>query len=342
MALDAPNAGSVMQPFTVAGWALDSGSTVSGTGVDTVHLWAFPTDGRSPIFLAASYGVARTDVAAILGAKYLNSGYASTITGLLEGVYQISASAHSTITNQFEQSATVLVSVSSGPAMAMDAPTAGAVPARFAISGWAVDRDSPTGTGVDAVHVWAYPSSGAPRFIGAAAYGLSRPDIGAIFGGRFTNSGWSLTGSGLPPGAWTLVASMHSTVTGTFRRSGSVTVQVPSGSIVQVDAPVAGSVTTSFSIAGWAVDLAASSGTGIGAVHIWAFPVGGGTPRFVGAVAPTQSRPDVGAVFGAQFTPAGYQLTGSLPAGLYDLAVYAQSTVTGTFDASKVIRIAVH
>ena len=50
-----------------------------------------------------------------------------------------------------------------------------------------------------------------------AAYGAGRPDVAAIFGGRFTNSGFSLTTSGgLAPGAYTLVVFVHSTASGTF------------------------------------------------------------------------------------------------------------------------------
>jgi hypothetical protein len=35
-----------------------------------------------------------------------------------------------------------------------------------------------TGTGVDVVHLWAYPvAGGAPTFIGQAVYGTPRPDV---------------------------------------------------------------------------------------------------------------------------------------------------------------------
>ena len=46
-----------------------------------------------------------------------------------------------------------------------------------------VDGAASNGTGVDAVDVWAFSAAGvAPRFLGSASYGLSRPDVGSVFG----------------------------------------------------------------------------------------------------------------------------------------------------------------
>lgn len=345
MALDAPTAGTISPPFAMAGWAIDRAQTDGSTGVDTVHFYAFPTAGGAGTFLGATYGVSRPDVAAIFGSNYQNSGFALSVSGLPAGSYLLVAYAHSSVTGQFEGSASVSVTIAAGTAMSIDAPSANAaVAARFNISGWAIDRDSTSGTGVDTVHVWAYPVSGSPRFIGAATYGGSRPDVGATFGTRFTNSGWALAARGLPAGTWTLVASLHSTTTGTFRQSAVVTVQVQSGAIVQVDIPSGPSATRPFQIVGWGVDLAALSGAGISAIHAYAFPVGGGSAIFIGAGTLGQNRSDIGAIFGSQFTPSGYQLTWptSLPAGTYDLVVYAQSAVSGTFDALKVLRLTVN
>ena len=340
--IDTPRAGALVQPFVMAGWALDLAQTGAATGVDTVHLWAVPLDGRAPVFLGASYGRPRPDVAAAFGSRYEDSGYAITVSGLPAGDYQLAAFAHSTVTGRFETSRAVVASIVRGQIIAIDHPAAGAVSARFTIEGWAADFDSPSGTGVDAVHVWAYPTAGAPRFVGAATYGLNRPDLGITFGSRFAPAGWALTGAGLPPGAWTLVAFLHSSTSGTFSQATVVPVQVPSGVRLAVETPAAGSVPTTFLVAGWALDLAATSGAGIGAIHVWAFPVGGGAPLPAGVGTLGVARPDVGGVFGAQFTPSGYQLSvSSLPAGSYDLVVYAQSQVTGTFDAAGVVRIAV-
>ena len=38
----------------------------------------------------------------------------------------------------------------------------------FSIGGWALDQSSSAGAGIEAIHVWAYPTSGAaPIFVGA-------------------------------------------------------------------------------------------------------------------------------------------------------------------------------
>ena len=73
------------------------------------------------------------------------------------------------------------------------------------VAGWAADLDSPSGTGIDAIHVWAYPHSGeAPVFLGQAAFGGKRPDVAAVYGDRFLRSGFGLTVKELPPGTYDL------------------------------------------------------------------------------------------------------------------------------------------
>jgi len=101
--------------------------------------------------------------------------------------------------------------------------------------------------------------------------------------------------------------------------------------------PVAGP----FRVAGWGLDRGAAAGSGVDAFHVWAFPVAGGAPQFVGVAAPTL-RSDVAGIFGPQFAGAGFLLTGAtLPAGTYDLAVFAHSSVTQSFNNWRVVRIAV-
>jgi hypothetical protein len=87
----------------------------------------------------------------------------------------------------------------------------------FGIGGWAVDLDAPAGTGIDAVHVWAYPVDGsAPLFVGAASYGIARPDVAAVHGTRFGESGYGLVVNGLPPATYDLAVFAWSDVVGTF------------------------------------------------------------------------------------------------------------------------------
>jgi hypothetical protein len=77
------------QPFMIGGWAADLSAT-SGTGLSGLHMWAYPIDGGSPVFLgAASYGGARPDVAAVHGDERRDSGFALIVSGLAHGTYDL-------------------------------------------------------------------------------------------------------------------------------------------------------------------------------------------------------------------------------------------------------------
>ena len=85
------------------------------------------------------------------------------------------------------------------------------------VAGWASDRNAPSGTGVDQVHLYLDGPAGAGGVgLGVASYGSSRPDGGAAFGSQFTHSGWSCAWntSGLPPGSPTLSGYARSTASG--------------------------------------------------------------------------------------------------------------------------------
>ena len=82
-------------------------------------------------------------------------------------------------------------------------------------------------SGVDTVHVWAYPTDGsAPKLVGVAEMGRSRPDVAAAFGSsKFGNSGWAVRGT-LPPGTYTLVAFSHSSVANAFNLVFTIAIRV--------------------------------------------------------------------------------------------------------------------
>ena len=112
--IDAPKAGaSVGSPFFVGGWAADLGSTVD-TGVNTVHVWAYPIDAHGnrldPIFIGpAIYGGARPDVASVYGDRFGDSGYGIIVDGLAPGTYDIAVFAYSTVVNNFTSATVVRV-----------------------------------------------------------------------------------------------------------------------------------------------------------------------------------------------------------------------------------------
>ena len=216
---------TVQQPFAIGGWALDEnafsdGSAFSDTGVDQVHVWAYPAGGAAPILIGvATYGISRPDVAAVFGVKYQLTGFRIVVSSLPSGTYTIVAFAHSRRSNTFSSAQAVSVTVREAPVLiAIDRPAAGMVQGPFfTVAGWAVDTGAGTGPGIDVVHVWAYPASGAaPVFLGQAAYGGSRPDVGAFLGSSYTNSGYGLTAN-LSPGDYTLVVFARSVATKQFK-----------------------------------------------------------------------------------------------------------------------------
>jgi hypothetical protein len=120
-----------------------------------------------------------------------------------------------------------------GPQIVIDTPSAGSQPfvlsagAPFNGAGWAADLDANWQTGVDAVHVWAYPRSGAdPIFLGQAALGGARPDVAAIYGDAFKPSGYGLTSAGLPAGDYDLAVFAWSTVLEGFAPARTVAISV--------------------------------------------------------------------------------------------------------------------
>jgi hypothetical protein len=347
--LDAPMAGAQVAsgaPFAVAGWAIDA-AAASGTGVDAIHVYAFPAGG-SPSFLGvAPYGGSRPDVAGIFGSRFEPSGFTLTAPALAPGSYQIVAYAHSAVTHGFDSWAVSAITVTaprSTPVASIDAPSPGAIVGpSFVVSGWAVDLASSAGPGVDAIHVYAFPDGGSPIFLGVAAYGFARNDVAAAFGkAAFANSGFSLQAGGLAPGRYTLVVYSRSTVSGTFTSVTQPIVARPPGEpFMSVDAPFSGmTVGSTFHVIGWAIDRDAASGPGVDAIHVWAFPSNGGSPMFVGAAGYGGPRSDVGQAFGAQFTNSAFDLAANdLPAGSYQLVVFARSTVTGTFNQAVSVPI---
>ncbi len=346
----------VRQPFLAAGWAIDQGA-VSGTGVNAVHVYAYPSDASgnpvgAPIFLgSAAYGRSRPDVGVAFGAQFTNSGYHLWASGLNSGFYSLVVYAHSTVTGDWLNSQRVIRVQPPAPAMAID--TLGqttVVQQPFRLSGWAIDRAAASGSGVNAVHVYAYPldasgnPSGTPVFLGAAGYGGSRPDVGNAFGAQFTNSAYKLTLTGLAGGYYRLVTYAHSTISGQWQ-SGHRLILVPPAAM-SVDTPRQTAVQQPFRLSGWAIDRAAAVGPGVDAVRMYAYPsdasgnpIGG--PIYLNAADYGKSRPDVGNAFGAQFTNSAYELTVTgLAAGYYHIVIYAHSTVSGAWqDGHHLIQV---
>jgi hypothetical protein len=123
--VDAPGGGSELSAhgFTIGGWAADLAS-LRGSGIDTVHVWAYAVEGSEPVQVqpgrpgapgpvfvgAARVAGARPDVARLFGESFAQSGF--TLTGTLPpGVYDLVVSAHSAAADRFDASQSVRVTV---------------------------------------------------------------------------------------------------------------------------------------------------------------------------------------------------------------------------------------
>jgi len=122
-------------------------------------------------------------------------------------------------------------SETSGIQMSVDLPQDGdSVSGPITVAGWALDPQAWTGSGIDAVHVWAQrvdAAAAAPEFLGAAALGGSRPDVAQAHGPTFGTTGFSLTTDALARGQYdlTVFAWNHRTARWEDARTVRVTVR---------------------------------------------------------------------------------------------------------------------
>ena len=333
--VDAPGPGQVVVlPMTVAGWAIDA-SAAASTGVDSVDVYAQPSAGGTETYLGrASYAIDRPDIGAVYGAQFRPSGFALTTTLPGVGSWVVKVKSHSML-SQNTETKTITVTAQANPVLSLEAPANGLVTGQpFLVGGWGIDLASVSGTGADSVRVVAYPASGGTPIVLGTSYGGARNDVAVAFGERFRNSGFTMNVSGLTPGTYTIEASLHSTVTNTYNLAKTATITIPTPNVlVAIDTPAPNqTVGQPFVVAGWAIDLAHPTESGVSALHVYAYPAGGGPPVWVGAAVPSFNRLDVGNAFGSRFTPSGWGLTVSgLAPGWYTLVAYPFSTVTQDF-----------
>ncbi len=225
---------------------------------------------------------------------------ATTLTMNISTVNATSGQKAVTIINPDGQTATSgpMLTVLPGPLVTLDSPRPGIAGQPLNVQGWAIDGGSVSGTGVQTVHVYAIPHGGAAMFLGAATYGIGRDDVAAVYGTRFSGSGFQLTAPMLPAGNYTIVAYALRTASGVF--DSATAVEITAGGTVApfgvVDTP-ANDVTVAGEVAvtGWALDDAA-----VARVEIMRSPVAGEGSGlvFVGDAAFVRgARPDVQAAF---------------------------------------------
>jgi hypothetical protein len=274
------------------------------------------------------------------------------IPNLVDGqTYYFAVQAYNSFGEWSDTSAEVSAHVGPAPLMSVDTPAhGGTVRGDFALSGWAIDRGAPTGTGVDTLHVWAFPvGGGTPEWMGSPAYGGGRGDVGAAYGAQFIPSSFYGV-MRLKPGTWDLVVYARSTVTGTFsdaRVLRLTSLPPQSNPLIVIDTPQAGAVNAPFLIAGWAADFAVApggAGPGIDTIHVWGYPDPGSgrPPVWFGVATMRGTRGDVAAAFGSQFLESGYGVVVSgVAPGFYRVVAYGRSTISGTFSTAASVDVTV-
>jgi predicted outer membrane repeat protein len=110
---------------------------------------------------------------------------------------------------------------------------------------------------------------------------------------------------------------------------------------VNVDVPRARDIVgRNFTIHGWAAQSGTSTGAGYNVVHVWAFPIGGGSPVFLGFGLPGDPRPDVARFFGGQYDRAGFHVdVANAPPGHYYVVAFVQSSLSGIFNDRFILEL---
>src|SRR5262249_52991002 len=151
--------------------------------------------------------------------------------------------------------------------------------------------------------------------------------------------------SGLADGQYQLLVFARATGAPGFApaRVVPVTVMTPAPTVyANVDLPVAGTNGHTFIVAGWALTLNVPSPPGIFTIHVWAAPVGGGSPVFLGAPTLGGPRPDIASAFGSAYLNSGFNMIAKdLPSGTWDITVFIWPTGATTFTTTKVVRITI-
>jgi sugar lactone lactonase YvrE len=325
------------------GWALTPGPscTIANPNVQV----SIDSGALTPVV----YGDARSDVAAAFpgytNAAAAGGHYTLDTTTLTDGVHTIGwvvtdscgradgiGSRFFTVVNGTAQT--------TGLSASMKAAPRELVPRSFSDGGWSLSRMEGPGeavrvaTGGERVIHIAEGERVALQLPGEATYVASGLLIGSSFDAAAGKFYWQPAPGFL--GAYDLEFTAGS-------RTERVRAVVGPPIRMVIDTPRAGNVLSAsgFTLAGWAVDLASLDGAGVDTLHVWAYPVGGGAPVFVGVAEPGGKRPDVASLYGAAFAAAGFTLRGTLAPGTYDLVVYAHSAATHAFEAAETTRVIV-
>ena len=209
------------------------------------------------------------------------------------------------------------------------------------LSGWFVDQTAQGWAGIDDVHIYDGVSGAGGTFLGRAQVGLSRPDVAQALGnGYWLRSGFSAVLAPLAPGAHTLSVYAHTPAKGWWFTQVPITVSpAPARSSPPINTLVAPTASErvsrkldTYTIRGFALDPAATTGTGIDRVQVYMDEPRFQGGMFVGEAQFGGSTPSAAAQYGPHFAEAGYRIDirpTDFTAGSHHVYTYARSSVTG-------------
>jgi hypothetical protein len=121
---------------------------------------------------------------------------------------------------------------------------AAALSGPFEVSGWALDVNATSNPGVDAIQIWAIPTSGNAVFLGAATLNHDRADVAASFANpAFLKSGFQLSvKTALPSGDYVVRVFVRQTSSQTYAIVADVPVTVIGVTLSDIGTCTAGQV----------------------------------------------------------------------------------------------------
>ena len=344
-AIEQPAANATVQgTVTVSGWAADF-TAAQGTGVTGVRVLV---DGAQ--VGTATYGAFRQDIADAWGSRFGPSGYTYQLNtvAMADGQRTLQIQSQGACGWKTTSERTIVVRNQCDLLVAADRPGNGAtITGTLTIGGWAADRNSASGTGIDSVGVWL----DGPRGQGTQVLNITqfhaRQDIAGILGPQFLNSGyqgmWDSSAAG--NGAHRLYIQAHSPSCGwSTAKTIDINVQNTACDLrVAVDTPGSGAtVAGSVLVKGWAVNLLGTSGTGVDSVGVWLDgPRGQGTQIL--NITQFHARQDIASILGQRYLNSGYQGTwdsSTAGNGAHRLYIYAHGPGCG-WSPPKVIDITI-
>jgi len=267
---DSPSSGAIVSgTVPVSGWAIDN-LLAPGTAIANIDVLM---DGVR--VGSATYGVSRPDVCAAYPGRpscpNVGFSYLLNTTPYIGGSHTLTVKATDSDTTPDSASWAIPITVADWSYVAIDSPApSSTVSGMVTVSGWAIDNSSK----VTSVQVQVDGVT-----VGAATYGIARPDVCAVYSAppSCPNVGYTyaLNLASFTPGIHTItVVASSSSGSNSAARIINISATTPS---VYIDSPSPGAVVSgTVPVTGWAIDgpLGRGTRTSTIAVLVDGVPVG--------------------------------------------------------------------